>query len=111
MTSPQLPTAYKDGELVPESTIKKFLIVRGEGNKNMRREFESKATVKKDLTVQYQGKKYVYCEFGKYHAQKEYDRFSDHRREYKESLGAADYVQQLEEAAKTLDSKKKEAQE
>lgn len=51
------------------------------------------------------------CEFGKCHAQKKYDQFSDRRREYKESLGAADYVQQLEEAVKMLDSRKKEAQE
>jgi hypothetical protein len=40
------------------------------------------------------------------HARTEYEKFEVRRREYKESLGASDYVKQLEEAAKLIPPKK-----
>ncbi len=39
------------------------------------------------------------------HARAEYEKFAARRREYKEALGEADYVKQLEEAAKMLPGK------
>ncbi len=45
------------------------------------------------------------------HAKAEYEKFEVRRREYKESLGEADYVKQLEEAAKGLLAEKKEEAE
>ena len=39
------------------------------------------------------------------HARAEYDQFETRRREYREALGAADYVKQLEEAARRLPAK------
>jgi len=41
------------------------------------------------------------------HARAEYEKFAARRREYKETLGEADYVKQLEEAAKMLPKKGK----
>lgn len=40
------------------------------------------------------------------HARVEYEKFEIRRRDYKESLGASDYVKQLEEAAKQLPERK-----
>lgn len=39
---------------------------------------------------------------GEEHARAEYDQFESRRREYKEASGAADYVKQLEEAARQI---------
>ena len=41
-------------------------------------------------------------------AKEEYERFAMRRREYKEAIGTADTIKQLEEAAKLLPAKKKE---
>ena len=41
------------------------------------------------------------------HAKAEYEKFAARRREYKEALGEADYVKQLENAAKMIPEKVK----
>ena len=42
-------------------------------------------------------------------AKEEYERFGLRRREYKEAIGAAETIKQLEDAAKLLPAKKKRA--
>jgi len=45
------------------------------------------------------------------HAQQEYDRFAERRREYKEQLGEAESIKQLEAAAKQIEGKKETAED
>jgi hypothetical protein len=87
---------FKEGELTPEATVKNFLTVRREGRRNVRRvlEFYNLDMVK--LTKQE----------AEDHAKSEYERFAVRRRKYKEALGEADYLKQLEEAAKQVSGDK-----
>jgi hypothetical protein len=65
---------YEERELDPESTVKKYLTVRREGNRDVRRELEH---YNLNMII-------------------------------KEALGEADYVKQLEEAARQLPTGKGE---
>ena len=79
---------YECGELDREATIRKFRIVRLEGRRQVNRQVDF---YNLDMII----------------ARAEYEKFSARRRQYKEAIGEAETIKQLEKAAKLLPEKRK----
>ena len=108
---------YSEGELEPKATIRKFRIVRMEGRrqvaKRRKRIFMKDWERKLDDFLRFSERQVlphagrVSKQSAEDHARAEYKKFSTRRRQYKEALGEAETIKQLEKAAKLLPEKRK----
>ena len=107
--SMHIKNIYDEGELQAEATIKKFLTVRQEGNRQVKRSLDfynldmviSDWERKLDDFLEFNERR-VLPHAGKvskqdadHHAKLEYDQFAERRREYKETVGAVETIKQL----------------
>jgi len=112
--SHHIQIVYEERELEPEETVKKYLTVRREGNRDVHHKLDMKDWEQKlDEFLRFNDRKVLPNDRkmskkdAEGHAGAEYERFEVRRREYKKSLGEADYVKQLEEAVRQAPARKK----
>ena len=108
---------YSEGELEPKATIRKFRIVRMEGRrqvarrrkrifmKDWERKLDDFLRFNERQVLPHAGR--VSKQSAEDHARAEYEKFSTRRRQYKEAIGEAETIKQLEKAAKLLPEKRK----
>jgi hypothetical protein len=108
---------YECGELDREATIRKFRIVRMEGRrqvarrrkrifmKDWERKLDDFLRFNERQVLPHAGR--VSKQSAEDHAREEYEKLSARRRPYKEAVGEAETIEQLEKAAKLLPEKRK----
>ena len=109
--SQHIRNIFTEGELTPEATHKKFLSVRREGSRDIRRKLVLMKDWERKLdeflrfnerrVLPNAGK--VSKQAAEEYAKAEYEQFEVRRRAYKEAIGAAETIKELEQAAKELE--------
>jgi hypothetical protein len=98
---------FEEGELTADATVKDFLTVRPEGERQVQR--------KPDGFLRFNDRKVlpnagpVSKKRAEAHARDEYDQFARHRREHKEAIGEKESIKALEEAARQLGGRQNRA--